>query len=115
LQNIRGEVTSVETLPGEQASKFRYLKIDNFPETFRLFVGKSAGDFKPEFEKIDSLKKEDVVTIYFSGNETYFIDRGEEAIFIKGSFQKYLSIGIIICCTILILLLVILKSKGKIT
>jgi hypothetical protein len=128
FQNVRGIITSFgnsnESFPDKDSSKFRYLQIGNFPKTFELFIGKGSGDFKPKFEKIDDLKIGDSVTIYFDENLktqqdpinrlAYFIDKGEEAIFIKGDFEKYLAYFIIGISLISILTLVMLKRKGKI-
>ncbi len=116
--------SSNKSFQNKESSKFRYLRLDNFSKTFQLFIGKGSGDFKPEFEKIDALKIGDSVTIYFDENFktkedsinrlTYFIDKGNEAFFIKGGFEKYVAYFIIGIAIIFILTLIILKKKGKI-
>lgn len=126
--NVNGIITfignSPENLPANDSSKFRYLQVDNYPKTFELFIGKRSGDFKPEFEKIDVLKTGDSVTVYFDENFktqqdpinrlAYYIDRGQEVIFIKGNFEKYIAYFIIGFSTLFILLLLVLKRKGRI-
>jgi hypothetical protein len=111
--------------PGKDTSKFRYLQIDNYPKLIELFIGKSAGDFKPKLEKVDALKPGDAVTIYYDENFktrndpvnrlVYFIDRGQEAIFIKGSWEKYLGYFIILVAFVIFFILYRAKLKGKIT
>jgi hypothetical protein len=106
-------------------SKFRYLQLDSYPKTFELFIGKDWGDFKPKFEKVDDLKIGDTITIYFDENFktesdpvnrlAYFIDRGHEPIFVKGSWEKYLAYFIIGLATIVLLILVVAKRKSKIS
>ena len=103
--------------------KFRYLQIDNYPKIFEIFIGRDAGDFKPKFERIDDLKLNDIITIYFDekfnkgGNINrlaYFIDRGQETIYIKGSWEKYLGYFIVAISLLTLILIFLLKSKGKI-
>ena len=128
FQKIAGRVVSIsktnDNYPGKDAAKYRYLQIDNYEKPFELFVGKSAGDFKPLFENIDGLSTGDSVTIYFDetyqtsaapvNNLAHFIDRGKEPFFIEGNSKKHLLYGIIIFCILFIPVLYILKKKGKI-
>ena len=110
-----------ENYPHKDSTKFRYLQIDNYPKPFELFVGKSAGDFKPKFENIEHLQLGNSVTIYFDetyktntapvNNMVYFIDKGQEAIFIEGNSKKNLIYGIIIFSALFIPVLFILKKK----
>jgi hypothetical protein len=129
FQNISGIINSIENTherySGKDTSRFRYVEIDNYPKPFQIFIGKSAGDFKPKFENIDNLKPGDSLTIYFEENNntknapvnnlTYFIDRGSETIFIKGNSIRSLIYGMAIFCTLFIILLIILKAKVKIS
>ena len=129
FQRIAGFITSLENthvnFQGKDTSKYRYLSIDNYHKPFQLFIGKSKGDFTPKLDKIDSLEVGQAVTIYFDENNktknslvnnlAYFIDSDQKAIFIKGNFEKYLAYGLIGFCVIIILILFILKKKGKIT
>ena len=113
-----------DNYPGKDSLKFRYLQIDNYPKPFELFIGKNAGDFKPKFENIDNLKLGDSITVYFDesyktqnkpvNNLVYFIDKGQESFFIEGNSKKNLIYGIIVFCLIFILVLLILKKKGRI-
>ncbi len=86
--------------------------------------GNSAGDFKPTCKLIGNLKMSDGITVYFEENNNnwnapvdslaYFIDRGQQVIFVTGNPIKcliYRSIGF---CTISILLPILLKYKDKI-
>lgn len=128
FQSVSGTLTSIENIherySGKDTSKYRYIQIDNYPQPFQIFIGKSAGDFKPKFEQIDHLKVGDSLTIYFEetyktqheavNNLTYFIDKGHEVIFIKGNSMKNFLYGLVIFCGLGITALVILKKKGKI-
>ena len=113
-----------ENFAGKDTSKFRYLQISSYSKPFQIFIGKSKGDFKPTLEKINNLKIGDSIVVYFDednktqnspvNNLAYFIDKGKEAVFIKGNFEKYLGYGIAIFCGVFILLLIFLKMKQKI-
>ena len=113
-----------ETLPARDTSKYRYLRIDSHPKIFELFIGKDFGDFKPKFEKVDTLSINDTITIYYDENFktlddpinrlTYYKDRGQEVIFIKGGWEKSLAIFIIGLSILIILVLIVLKRRGKI-
>ncbi|WP_298737362.1 hypothetical protein [uncultured Chitinophaga sp.] len=111
---------SYQNFPNRDKDKYRYLALNNSPSVFEIFVGKDAGDFKPAFEQIDQLKKGDEITIYFDEQPdhinrlAYFIDRGNEPIFIKGAWEKkaaYFLAGLSIA---IIILLIVLKQLGKI-
>jgi hypothetical protein len=129
FQNTSGILLSVqnthERFSGKDTSKYRYLEINNYPQPFQVFIGKNTGDFKPKLEKIDNLNIDDSITIYFEennktqmasvNNRTYFIDRKNEAIFIKGNAIKNWIYGIAIFCAAFIFFLFFLKTKGKIT
>jgi hypothetical protein len=111
---------SYENFPLRDKNKYRYLAIDDYPKVFEIFVGKEAGDFKPKFEQIDRLKKGDEITVYFDDQEdpinrlAYFIDRGSESIFIKGSWEKGLAYFLVGLSIGILILLVVLKRRGKI-
>ena len=128
FQKVTGIIASFEKtnkyFPNKDSLKFRYLEIIDFPKTFELFIGKGSGDFKPKFERVDNLKLNDTITIFFDENSktqsdpinrlTYYIDRGKEVIFIKGSSEKYMAYFVIDFSLICILILIILKRKSKI-
>jgi hypothetical protein len=129
FQRIDGVIISLENthehFEGKDTAKFRYLAIDKYPKPFQLFIGKAKGDFKPKFEHIDDLNIGELVTIYFDENNNtkndpvnnlaYFIDRGQEPIFVKGNFEKYLAYGLMGFCVIFMLILLLLRRKGKIS
>lgn len=128
FNKISGQLTyferSYEDFPNRNKDKYRYLALNNYPTVFEVFVGKDASDFKPEFEQIDLLKKGNEITIYFDDRAAfsedninrlvYFIDRGNEPIFIKGSWEKKLAYFLAGLAVGIILLLIILKRRGKI-
>lgn len=128
FQKVSGHIISIDNIDeryaGKDTSKFRYILIDNYQKPFEIFIGKSIGDFKPTFEQVDNLKVGDSLTVHFDETNksknapvnrlTYFIDRGSEVIFIKGNSIKSLIYGLIIFCALFMIVLVILKIKGKI-
>ncbi|MFT3981521.1 MAG: hypothetical protein QM687_13690 [Ferruginibacter sp.] len=106
---ITGTVLSVtnthERYEGLDTARFRYISISGFNPPFKVFVGKGKWDFVPVLDKIDALKRGDTVTAYcvsniFTNNEVnaklYYLDRGEEAIYIQGisANKKYLVNGL---------------------
>jgi LPXTG-motif cell wall-anchored protein len=128
FQQIRGiviELTNIhESYPRKDTSKYRYLLVDSYEKPFQLFVGKSRWDFKPKLERIDDLEPGDTVTVFFEetfktenapvNNLVYYIDRGQEAIFIEGNSKKNLLYGLIGFCILMIIVLILLKRKNKI-
>ena len=54
---VEGVITylknSYKQFPARSSTKFRYLMIDKSERVFEIFIGKEAGDFKPDLEKID--------------------------------------------------------------
>ena len=129
FQHVSGVITGLHTTnqryPTRDSVKYRYLQMDHYPKTFELFVGKDAGDFKPQFEKIDQLKAGDSISVFFDASFSrredpmnhlaYFIDRGPEVIFIKGSGEKSLAYFIIGFSIVGMGVLAWLKKKGKIS
>jgi uncharacterized membrane protein len=128
FQSVSGVITSLENTheryAGKDTSKFRYVQIDNYPHPFQIFIGKSTGDFEPKFEQLNHLKIGDSITVYFEettrtrreavNNLAYFIDKGNEALFIKGNSINKLLYGLVVFCGIIMIILLILKKKGKI-
>ena len=128
FDNVTGTIISFEktneNYPRRDSSKFRYLRVESYPKPFEIFVGKDAGDFKPKFENVDNLQIGDIITVYYAedgktqkaavNNLVYFIDKGKEVVFIEGNSKKNVIYGLIGFCLITILILVILKWKGKI-
>ena len=128
FDKVIGVLTSFEktneNYPRKDSSKFRYLQVEGYPKPFEIFVGKDAGDFKPKFENIDNLQLGDTIAVYYAedgksqnrpiNNLVYFVDRGKEVLFIEGNSKKNLLYGLIGFCAIMIVILLILKRKGKI-
>jgi hypothetical protein len=114
FNKLSGKITSLE----KTNAKKRLLQVED--HTFELFIGKDVGDFKPKFERIDKLKPGDYITIYFDdqgdpiNNLAYFIDKGDEPFFIKGSWEKGMSYFLAGLCVTIFILLYTLKRLGKI-
>jgi hypothetical protein len=123
-----GRITRLEKthaeFPNKSHTKYRYLQVENFPKVFVIFIGKDWDDFSPKYEKIDSLKAGDVISVYYDVNViednprinrlVSFIDKDSEAVFILGS--KYNTFGNVFFsfCVIFLAILIILKRKGMI-
>jgi hypothetical protein len=125
VEGIITEITNTnDNYPGKDSARYRYIQIDNYPKPFELFVGKRASDFKPVIDRLMLLEVSDSVEIYFDetnktralavNNLVFFIYRGQELIFEQGNSKKKLLYGIIAFCVFGIIILVILKQKGKI-
>lgn len=110
-------------LPNRNFGKYRYLAVENYPYIFELFIGKESSDFSPKFEKIDSLKLGDVITIY--GYESsdidkegvnrniQFIEKNDQLFFERGDATKIVGISLIIISIILVVLCFIFMKMGK--
>lgn len=128
FQKITGKITYLlNKLPNEEVrknGKERYLQIENSERIFNIFVGKDWGDFKPEFEIIDSLKVGDNIDLYFDDNLktesnqinslTQYIDHNGKAFFIKGKMDETFGKFFIGISMLGILILFLLKRIGKI-
>nr|WP_295865238.1 hypothetical protein [uncultured Chitinophaga sp.] len=129
IQKITGRITYFEKSfgnhpPARHQGKCRYIRLDINTNVFEVFVGKDKGDFKPDMEKIDELHTGDEVTIYVDNlmaaqdgainSNVRYIDKGNEPVFIRGNWIKKLILFVMGICTATLLLLGILKSKGKI-
>lgn len=87
-----------EELPNRDKGKYRYLLIDTYPKMFELFIGKDYGDFKPKYERIDTLKPGDDILVYYDVNSketdirlnrlVQFIDKEDKPYFIRGSKDR---------------------------
>ena len=111
-------------LPNRDMGKYRYLKINNYPYEFELYIGKDFGDFKPEFENLDGLKVGDNISIYgYETNDTkqsginrntQFIEKDNQLYFKRGAQSKIIGIFLIGCSLGLILIGFIFMKQGKI-
>jgi hypothetical protein len=124
---ITGVITYYDKVYGElpyrHAGKYRYLKINNYPYVFELFIGKDFGDFKPDFESLDKLRKGDSICIY--GYETsdtkrdrinrnvQFIDNNNQLYFKKGDASRIIAITMSVFSFGLLIIGFILLKKGK--
>ncbi|MDQ8006408.1 MAG: hypothetical protein REI64_16515 [Pedobacter sp.] len=127
FDKVSGKITYIgkhyKELPNRNFGKYRYIKLDVSEQIFEIFIGKDFGDFKPSFEKIDGLKVDDTINIYFDidPSETeninrlvQFIFKNEVPYFKRGSIDKYIGITLLAIGILSFLLLAILKYKDKI-
>ena len=105
----------------------RFIHVAGFPVVFELFVGKATGDFSPKFENLDELDLGDEITVYFADKTPFqknndlrlnktvqFIDKEEQAYFIRGNKDKYGGYAAIGFSILMSGSLLILKRTGKI-
>jgi len=128
FETIKGRIVSLEKSnpngKSRNEGKYRYLRIDGYPKTFVLFIGKDPGDLKPEFERIDDLKQGDIVDIYYDetfrqknsdfNKLTQYIDKDGKSYFIRGSMDKIMGAILFSAGILLLLFSVYLKKVGKI-
>ena len=113
-----------QELPNRHQGKYRYLMIDNYPKAFELFIGKDPGDFKPDYENIDSLEVGDEITIFYdeTNRETdprinrllQFIDKQNQSYYIRGRHDKFLGYLGTIAGFFIGVWIIYLKRKGTI-
>ncbi len=126
FESETGNIISInhnfQELPFRDKEKFRYIEVTNYPRVFEVFVGKDPGDFTPALEKLDSLQKGDLITVYYDNPEekddkrinklAQFIDKDNMPYFIRGSSANYLSYLIIAAGVIIAVLIFFLKKRG---
>jgi len=111
-------------LPNRDLGKYRYIKIDNYPYAFELFIGKESGDFKPKYENVDCLSLNDTVSIYcYETNETQkigvnryaqFIEKKDKLYFERGDSSKIIGLSIMTISVLMIIVCFVLMKQGKI-
>jgi hypothetical protein len=129
FQKITGTVDFISMkyldLPYRDFTKFRYIKIMEYEKPFEIFVGKDPGDFTPALDKIDSVKRGDILTFYFRKENfettdppvnrlAYYIDKGSTPVFIFSPSQFYLALVVLSLSIIIIIISVVGKIKGRI-
>ena len=128
FQNITGQIIFLSktygNLPLRDTGKFRYIKIDLYDKPFEIFVGSDPGDFKPTLNKIDSLRKGDLITVYFDENDktindsvnrlAYYIDRAKHPVFIFSPSLIYVAYFCIGISAIMMVVVLVGKLSGKI-
>lgn len=124
---LKGKISYLENTIGTYKPRAtKYIKIENSPTMFDIFVGKESGDFSPELDKTDELKLNDEVTLYYSSTSTQkqygniplnnsiqFIEKENELYFHEGTKNKIaayivLTAGVLF---LIIILIVILRKK----
>ncbi|WP_223650227.1 hypothetical protein [Hymenobacter psoromatis] len=131
FQHLTGTITAltkslkIEGYSSPDKEPIRYLQIQDSLPIFRLFIGEDIDGSKPSFERVDELRAGDVVTVYYDknylnsnsdvvSNLAYFVDKGQQAYFIRGNKDNevYYLISI---CLIVIAVSYFLKKAGKIS
>lgn len=128
FEKVEGVIEYIESSSplsqNNNPARFRFLKVEGYARPFELFIGKEQGDFKPEINKIDALHPGDTVAVYYDENVytqsdpvnrlVYFIDRNNEPILVKGSWEIWLAYFIGGFSVALFFGVLALKKKGKI-
>jgi hypothetical protein len=108
-----------QNLPIRDKGDFRYLKVDTYPYLFEIYEPNSELTDK----KIDDLNVGDKIDVYYyetsdtknSGLNRFiqFIDKEEQAYFIRNGFQKQLGIVIIGLCVLMNIMAFVFWKIGK--
>jgi hypothetical protein len=131
FQHLTGKVVAltkalkIEGYYNSNNEPIRYLQIQDYPTIFRLFIGEDIDGSKPSFERVDELKVGDTVTVYYDknylnnnsdviSNLAYFVDKNQQAYFIRGS-QNTMVYYLIGFCLLGSTAGVILKRTGRIS
>lgn len=127
---LKGKISYLEDTIGKHKNRAtKFLKIENNPTVFDIFVGKESGDFSPELDKTDELRVNDEVTIYFSSTSTkqqfdqlpmnnsiQFIEKNNEIIFQEGTKSKiatYIIFGSGLIFFVVVLVVIIRRKYFK--
>ncbi len=112
---------SNKSYEGKDSFNYRFLEITNYKKPFEIFLGKESGDFKPDFQNVDVIKVGDSISIYydeslhtrssFVNNLTYFIDRNEEAIYVKGKSAAIKVYGLLIFTILMSAIIIYLSMR----
>ena len=128
FHHVTGKITYIgkvyEELPVRDRGKYRYLSIDTYPKMFELFIGKDFGDFKPKYDKINSLKEGDDIVVYYDSDSketdirlnrlVQFIDKDGSPYFVRGSKDKNFGFFLIGMGILLGGVILYLNKTGKI-
>ena len=125
FNNVNGQIDyfdkTFQDINYRNKGDHRFIHIVDFPLVFDVFVGQASGDFGPKFEQLDKLIIGDEITVYYDDKTPFqknqdlrfnktvqFIDKKEDAYFIRGNKDKYggylaIGFGILLAITLLIL------------
>lgn len=123
--SLQGKINYLEDSIGKHKNKStRFIKLENNPTFFEIFVGKESGDFSPELDRTDELKINDEVTIYYGSTSTKqlfdsiylnksteFIEKNNQLYFHEKTKSTYLAYFIIGIGSILFIILSIVRIK----
>ncbi len=108
-----------QNFPIRNKGDYRYLKVDTYPYLFEIYEPNS----EPTDKRIDDLNVGDKIDVYYyetsdtknSGLNRYiqFIDKEEQAYFVRNGFQKQLGFVIIGLCVLMNIMAFIFWKKGK--
>ncbi|MEO8150244.1 MAG: hypothetical protein ABI723_21600 [Bacteroidia bacterium] len=122
--NITALTDQLDNPANTHEGKMRYIQLDNSERIFEIFIGKDAGDFKPDYEIIDSLKIGEKIDLYYDDNYktkshqinslTQYIDRNGEPVFIRGGVDKIMGMVLMGLSIVMLIIILILKKAGKI-
>ncbi|MES2619622.1 MAG: hypothetical protein V4615_02135 [Bacteroidota bacterium] len=116
-----------EDLPFRHHGQTRFLRLDNYPKVFQIYIGKEDEETTPKFEKIDSLSVGDSITVFYSSptifdkedsrisNYAVYIDKGSELYFERNRIMNlYVGYFVAIVGVLLFGAIILLRQKGVI-
>ncbi len=128
--HLTGKITflddNYDEYPFRNAGKYRYLRIDTYPKTFEIFVGKDKGDFNPDYENLDALKLNDEIQIYFENPFFFikadpkidkliqFIEMEDQSYYIRGDSDRIIGYFCLSASLLMLILIFELKRRGTI-
>ena len=115
----------LQNIPTRDSIKFRYLNISGYAYPFEIFIGKSAGDFKPVLEKIDELHAGDTITAwYYETSDTkntainrfiQFIDKHNVPYYIRCNSSGTLGMTVISLAVLILIIALEAYRRKKIS
>lgn len=126
--SVTGSILYIENhlrdIATRDSSKFRYLNISGYSYPFEIFIGKSAGDFKPNLEKIDELHTGDTVAVwYYETSDTkesginrfiQFIDKGNKPYYTRGDSSGTIAMIVLSLCVLVLIIALEAYRRKKI-
>lgn len=115
LRSSTGVILSIknrhEKYKKKDSISYRYIQLSDYEKPFEIYFANKLSDFKQELQRIDSLKTGDTITVYyeesfntklaFVNSLVYFIDKKNEAFFVKGKtyiLKNFILFILISCC-----------------
>jgi len=122
---IKGKISYLGNSIGMHKNKStRFLQIKDNPTVFKIFVGKESGDFSPILDKTAELNLNDEIVIYYGSRSSEksldgipinksaeYIEKDSQLYFHEGTKNKYFAYFILTIGTLLLCILLFMKTR----